>query len=87
MIAPEQRKFRAKFNVISFELDVISFELDVIAFEFDVIANEVRKYSPNARRFETQADTQFQPLNAITIVQVKTKREAVTPWCDLNLQT
>jgi hypothetical protein len=58
---------------------VIAFEFDVFEHMFDVIANEVRK-------FETKADKQFQPLNAIAIVQVKTKRAAVTPWCDFNLQ-
>jgi len=40
---------------------------------FDVIFNEVKKYSPNARKLEAKADKQFERLDLIALVQVKTK--------------
>ena len=40
---------------------------------FDVIVNQVKKYLPNARKLEAKADKQFEQLDVIAIVQVKTK--------------
>ena len=40
---------------------------------FDVIVNEVKKYAANARKLEAKAEKQFERLNVIAIVQVKTK--------------
>jgi len=44
---------------------------------FDVIVNEVKKYAANARKLEAKAEKQFERLNVIAIVQVKTKSHAV----------
>ena len=53
---------------------------------FDVIFNEVKKYSPNARKLEAKADEQFERLNVIAIVQVKTESRAVKHAARFNLQ-
>ena len=53
---------------------------------FDVIVNEVKKYSANARKLEAKARKQFERLNVIAIVQVKTKSHAVKHASRLNLQ-
>jgi hypothetical protein len=57
-----------------------------IASEFDVIVNEVKKYAANVRKLEAKADKQFERLNVIAIVQVKTKRHAVKHDARFNLQ-
>jgi len=66
--------------------DVIASEFDVFESMFDVIVNEVRKYSPNARKFETKADKQFERLDVFAIMQVKTKSHAVKHAARFNLQ-
>jgi hypothetical protein len=53
---------------------------------FDGIVYEVRKYSPNAKKLEAKADKQFERLDVITIVQVKTKSHAVKHAARFNLQ-
>jgi hypothetical protein len=61
-------------------------ELDVFDHMFNVIVNEVKKYSPNARKHEAKADKQFERLNVITVVQVKTRSQAVKHAARFNLQ-
>ena len=53
---------------------------------FDLIVNEVRKYSANARKLEAKADKQFERLDVIRIVQVKTKSHAFKHDVRLDLQ-
>jgi hypothetical protein len=65
---------------------VIASEFDVFEQMFDVFVNEVNKYSPSARKLEAKADKQFQRLDVISIVQVKTKSRAVKHAAMLNLQ-
>ena len=48
LIAPEARKFQAKF-------DVTASKHERFKHMFDVIVNDAWKYSPNARKFETKA--------------------------------
>jgi hypothetical protein len=60
---------------------------DVFEHMFDVIVNEVKKYSPNARKLEAKADVQFERLNLIALVQVKTKAHAVKHDAGFNLQS
>ena len=73
------RKFPAKF-------DVIAPELDVFEHMFDVIVNEVKKYASNVRKLEAKADTQFERLDVIAIVQVKTEPRGVKHAARFNLQ-
>ena len=56
---------------------MIASEFDVFEHMFDVIFNEVRKYSANAGKLEAKADKQFERLNVIAILQIKTKRRTV----------
>ena len=51
-----------------------------------MICNDAWKYSPNARKFEAKADKQFERLNVIAIVQVKTESRAVKHAARFNLQ-
>ena len=53
---------------------------------FDLIVNEVKKYSANARKLEAKADKQWERLDVIRIVQVKTKSHAVKHAARSNLQ-
>jgi len=53
---------------------------------FDVIFNEVKKYAANARKLEAKADEQFERLNVIAIVQVKTEDLAVKHAARFNLK-
>lgn len=59
---------------------------DVFGHMFDVIVNEVKKYSLNARKLEAKADKQFERLDVIVLVQVKTKIHAVKHTARFNLQ-
>ena len=65
---------------------MIASEFDVFEHMFDLIVNEVRKYSANARKLEAKADKQFERLDVITIVQVKTKTHAVKHAARFDLQ-
>ena len=53
---------------------------------FDVIVNEVKKYALNVRKLEAKADKQFERLDVIAAVQVKTKRRTVKHAARFNLQ-
>jgi hypothetical protein len=61
-------------------------EFDVFEHMFDVIVNEVKKYAANAGKLEAKADKQFERLDVITIVQVKSKSHAVKHASRFNLQ-
>ena len=65
--------------------DVSASEFDVFEHMFDVIFNEVKKYALNVRKLEAKADTQFERLDVIAIVQVKTKRGTVKHAARFNL--
>ena len=73
-------------NTIAPRCDKSQAMFDVFECMFDVIVNEVRKYSPNARKFEAKAEKQFEWLDVIAIVQVKTKPHAVKHAARFNLQ-
>ena len=53
---------------------------------FDVIVVEVRKYSPDAWKFEPKAKKRCEQLDVLTIVQVKPERRTVKHAGSLNLQ-
>ena len=61
-------------------------KFDMIGSMFDVIVNEARKYSANARKLEAKADKQFERLDVITILQIKTKGYAVKHAARFDLQ-
>ena len=46
---------------------------DVFEQMFDEVVNEVRKYSANVRKLDAKADKQFEQLDVIASMQVKTK--------------
>ena len=65
---------------------MIASEFDVFELMFDVIVNEVKKSYAKARKPEVRADKQFERLDVIVIVQVKTEPHAVKHVVRFNLQ-
>jgi len=59
---------------------------DVFEQMFDEVVNEVRKYSANVRKLDAKADKQFEQLDVIASVQVKTKTITVKHASSLNLR-
>ena len=64
---------------------MIEFALERFEDMFDVIVDEVKKYSPNAGKPKRKAEKQFEQLDVITIVQVKTECRAVKHARRFNL--